>query len=393
MSDAAMQQGPPAKVRRTEAGTAAGAAAGEGDNGPTDKVLTSATSNEGEIADAQSTAPSIPTTLPSTQTPVLAVQEPIMSSSTQGQTQKALEEIDACQNEIDALNEQASEEILRVEQKYNRLRKPHLEQRSELIRKIPNFWLTAFLNHPQISPLIDETDEEAFHHMTKLEVEEFEDIKSGYRIKLHFAENPYFENDIVTKEFHLGSAGKPVSQSTPIRWKAGMELTRQHPPADTKGHKRGHSSFFMWFGDHNDPTSDEVAEVLKDDMWPNPLQYYLLPDNDGENGLDSESEEGTGDDSVVIIDDEDDDDDDDSDGDVQEIDDDDDDALEFEDVEDDGEVLIEDDDDKGDEGHVEVLEGDDDDDDDDDDNEDDDDFDEDDGAADNDNPGEEEEEG
>lgn len=59
------------------------------------------------------------------------------------ETQKALEEIDACQNEIDALNEKASEEILKVEQKYNKLRKPFFEKRNELIRKIPNFWVTA----------------------------------------------------------------------------------------------------------------------------------------------------------------------------------------------------------------------------------------------------------
>ena len=31
--------------------------------------------------------------------------------------------------------------------------------------------------------LIDEEDEEALQYMTFLEVEEFEDIKSGYRIK------------------------------------------------------------------------------------------------------------------------------------------------------------------------------------------------------------------
>lgn len=57
--------------------------------------------------------------------------------------QKALEDIDGCQNKIDALNEKASEEILQVEQKYNKLRKPHYEQRNELIKNIPNFWVTA----------------------------------------------------------------------------------------------------------------------------------------------------------------------------------------------------------------------------------------------------------
>lgn len=56
---------------------------------------------------------------------------------------QALEEIDQCQNDIDSLNEKASEEILKVEQKYNKLRKPHYEKRNELIKKIPNFWVTA----------------------------------------------------------------------------------------------------------------------------------------------------------------------------------------------------------------------------------------------------------
>lgn len=47
------------------------------------------------------------------------------------------------QNEIDRLNEQASEEILTVEQKYNKLRQPFFKKRSDLIAKIPNFWVTA----------------------------------------------------------------------------------------------------------------------------------------------------------------------------------------------------------------------------------------------------------
>lgn len=57
------------------------------------------------------------------------------------ETQITLEDIDSCQNEIDALNEQASEEILKVEQKFNKLRKPHFDRRNSLIQKIPNFWV------------------------------------------------------------------------------------------------------------------------------------------------------------------------------------------------------------------------------------------------------------
>uniref|UniRef100_A0A8W8LEW1 Protein SET n=1 Tax=Magallana gigas TaxID=29159 RepID=A0A8W8LEW1_MAGGI len=74
--------------------------------------------------------------------------------------QEAIEQIDEVQNEIDRLNEQASEEILKVEQKYNKLRQPYYSKRSDLIAKIPNFWVTAFVNHPQISALLNEEDEE-----------------------------------------------------------------------------------------------------------------------------------------------------------------------------------------------------------------------------------------
>jgi len=221
-------------------------------------------------------------------------------------TQKALEEIDATQNEIDALNEKASEEILKVEQKYNKLRKPHFDKRNTIIAKINNFWITAMVNHPQISLLIDEEEEDCLHFLSKMEVEEFEDIKSGYRIKLYFDTNPFFENDVLTKEFHLGS--DPKSTSTEIKWKPDMDLTKRQKDSAQRGRKRGYEpkNFFTWFADHVDPSADDVAEVIKDDLWPNPLQYYLVPDIDG-NGVDEASddddddEDGDDDDDAVVV--------------------------------------------------------------------------------------------
>merc|ERR1711976_676161 len=72
--------------------------------------------------------------------------------------------------------------------------------------------------------IIEEDEEDCLQYLNKLEVEEFEDIKSGSRIKLYFDKNPYFDNECLTKEFHLGSSGDPASQSTPIQWKEGMDL-------------------------------------------------------------------------------------------------------------------------------------------------------------------------
>lgn len=37
----------------------------------------------------------------------------------------------------------------------------------------------------------------------------------------YFDENPYFENKVLSKEFHLNESGDPSSKSTEIKWKAG----------------------------------------------------------------------------------------------------------------------------------------------------------------------------
>jgi len=227
------------------------------------------------------------------------------------ETQKALEEIDGCQNEIDSMNEKASEEILKVEQKYNLLRRPFFEKRNSIIGRIPKFWLTAFINHPQISSIIEEDEEDALQYLDRLEVEEFEDIKSGYKIQFHFSSNPYFSNSSLCKEFQLGSSGDPTSTSTDIQWKEGYNLTEKaaQRAALAKGSRKRqleNRTFFTWFCDNIDPQQDDVAEVIKDDLWPNPLQYFLVPDIELENGGEEEEleDEEEVDDNVVVTEEE-----------------------------------------------------------------------------------------
>lgn len=97
-----------------------------------------------------------------------------------------------------------------------------------------------------VSALLGEEDEEALHYLSRVEVTEFEDIKSGYRIDFvsfqvhvifrdcnchiligmfsllkYFDENPYFENKALSKEFNVNESGDPVSKSSEIKWKAG----------------------------------------------------------------------------------------------------------------------------------------------------------------------------
>ncbi|EGV99552.1 Protein SET [Cricetulus griseus] len=167
------------------------------------------------------------------------------------------------------------------------------------------------LNEQAMSALLEEEDEEALHYLTRVEVTEFEDIKSGYRIDFYFDENPYFENKVLSKEFHLNESGDLSTKPTEIKWKSGNDLTKRSSQTQNKAsrkiqHKEP-ESFFTWFTDHSDAGADVLGEVIKDDIWPNPLQYYLVPemiDEEGEAEDDDEEEEGEAED-----DDEDDDDD------------------------------------------------------------------------------------
>ena len=100
-----------------------------------------------------------------------------------------------------------------------------------------------------MSALLGEKGEESLHYLTRVELTEFEDIKSGYRIDFYFNENPYFENKILSKEFHLNESGDPSSKSTEIKWKSGQDYMKQSSQTQNKtsSRKRQHQepeSFF-----------------------------------------------------------------------------------------------------------------------------------------------------
>ncbi|GMS95034.1 hypothetical protein PENTCL1PPCAC_17209, partial [Pristionchus entomophagus] len=198
-----------------------------------------------------------------------------------------LEAIDTIQTELDVLNDQAGDEIVKIEQKYNGLRAPIYAKRTEAIKSVHNFWGHAFLNHPQLSASVAEVEEAFLQHIHTIEVEEFADIKSGYKIKFFFHPNEYIENELIEKEFHL-AAENPYTKVTPIVWKGDSSMldaiaANRHPvPVDSQ-------TFIEWLVMESDPTMDDIAEIIKDDLWPNPVQYFLIPD------VEEEDEEENGD--------------------------------------------------------------------------------------------------
>ncbi|XP_028080528.1 NAP1-related protein 2-like isoform X2 [Camellia sinensis] len=185
----------------------------------------------------------------------------------------SIEKLQEVQDQLEKVNEEASEKVLAVEQKYNEIRRPVYVKRNEIIKSIPDFWLTAFLSHPALGDLLSEEDSKIFKYLDSLDVEDFKDLKLGYSIT-----------------FITGSN---------IKWKEGMGAANgvNH---EKKGNKRPPSdeSFFRWFSETQpkdivEGLHDEVAEIIKEDLWPNPLKYFNNEaDEDDSDGAEEDEEKG-----------------------------------------------------------------------------------------------------
>uniref|UniRef100_A0A1I7U625 Nucleosome assembly protein n=1 Tax=Caenorhabditis tropicalis TaxID=1561998 RepID=A0A1I7U625_9PELO len=194
---------------------------------------------------------------------------PNLRSEVTGPVKEKLIELDAIQHQLDVMSEKAAEEILKVEQTFNTKRKPIYEKRKKLTTKIDNFWQTAFLNHHLLSTAIPEEQEDLLSALRDLEVQEFDDLRSGFKIVMTFDKNEYFENEVITKSYHLQSE-TPSTKITEIQWK---EDKKPPIPEDEST-----ITFLEWLSYAAPPDSDEIAEVIKDDLYINPLQYYVMPD-------------------------------------------------------------------------------------------------------------------
>ncbi|XP_069320663.1 testis-specific Y-encoded-like protein 2 isoform X1 [Eulemur rufifrons] len=182
-----------------------------------------------------------------------------------------LQALENIQLDLESVNIKAGKAFLRLKRKFIQMRRPFLERRDLIIQHIPGFWVKAFLNHPRISILINRRDEDIFRYLTNLQVQDLRHISMGYKMKLYFQTNPYFTNMVIVKEFQRNRSGRLVSHSTPIRWHRGQE-----PQAHRHGNQDTSYSFFSWFSNHSLPEADRIAEIIKNDLWVNPVRYYMM---------------------------------------------------------------------------------------------------------------------
>lgn len=54
------------------------------------------------------------------------------------------------EDKIRAINDELEDEMVKLDKEYSRRKQPLYDQRSKICAKIPNFWLNALLNHPNL---------------------------------------------------------------------------------------------------------------------------------------------------------------------------------------------------------------------------------------------------
>ncbi|EIE19346.1 NAP-domain-containing protein [Coccomyxa subellipsoidea C-169] len=186
------------------------------------------------------------------------------------------------QDKLSEVNDEASDKVLQIEQEYNLKRQPIYKERNEIIRQMPDFWHEVFRGHEAIRPVITAEDEEGLAHLQEVSVEDAPDIKSGFKIVFTFLENRFFRNTQLEKNISYLEDGTFEISSAGPQWHAGQSLTEVAvyeggKPTGSK-RKRGTLSFFAWLeGDVAQETELQIAEIIKEQIWPNPLAYYHNP--------------------------------------------------------------------------------------------------------------------
>ncbi|KAK9829751.1 hypothetical protein WJX72_007675 [[Myrmecia] bisecta] len=199
------------------------------------------------------------------------------------------------QLELERVHRDASEKILAVERESNQLKRPFYHKRGEAIAQIAGFWRDVLQEHEHLQSLLTDEDSDLLGHLTQMDVEDFPDIKSGYRLTFTFGPNAFFNDTQLVRELHWDTEDGHLQITAPQpQWKAGKDYTQ--PVKRKRGTPAAPRSFMRWLTSEEVPgEEDEIAEIIKNEIWPNPLKLFLPKDGESDS---EEEEDGSEDDNA-----------------------------------------------------------------------------------------------
>jgi len=183
-------------------------------------------------------------------------------------------QLELAQNAVNASRLEFRAEIAEIHRSFQKQQRPLLARRNDLTEKIPNFWRTAFRNHPIVGTIMTEVDKELFRYVRRVEVDSREDNVFNFKIRFHLDNNPFLENKMIMKDFHL-TASAPFCRVTNLKFKHG--ILEEYKFLDKRASSRsaiGYKSFFAWLSDNRTPRRDKIAHYIRYDVQMNPVFYY-----------------------------------------------------------------------------------------------------------------------
>lgn len=217
-----------------------------------------------------------------------------------------VEVLKVLQSEHDELESKFLEERAQLEAKYQKLYEPLYTKRYEIVngvidvegitneagqgeeskaaeeKGVPSFWLTAMKTNEILGEEITERDEEALKYLKDIKWSKLDNPK-GFKLEFYFDSNPYFQNSVLTKTYHMIEDDDPIlekSIGTEIEWHPGKCLTqkvmKKRPKKGSKNAKpiiktEKCDSFFNIFNppqipEDDDEIDDDVVEELQNLM-------------------------------------------------------------------------------------------------------------------------------
>eukprot|EP00992_Anisonema_acinus_P015131 TRINITY_DN9623_c0_g1_i1.p1 TRINITY_DN9623_c0_g1~~TRINITY_DN9623_c0_g1_i1.p1 ORF type:complete len:230 (+),score=73.84 TRINITY_DN9623_c0_g1_i1:62-751(+) len=203
-------------------------------------------------------------------------------------------ELQSIQAELEVIEEAFDAKVLELQAEFTKKKQPLFLKRNEGIAKIPKFWFQAFSNHRVLEMLLHENDSEIFEFVASLVVEEKDDVKSGFKISMGLKPNGFISDTELWKDITFTEDGQASITQSGVNWKEGKDPASSGAADMGKKREREAESFFSFFSTAEQDHVD-VANILKDDLWPNPLKYYLgvgLDEDDSSFGGEGDEEEG-----------------------------------------------------------------------------------------------------
>lgn len=221
-------------------------------------------------------------------------------------TQDQKEKIASIQEKLSIIQKREDSAVLKSNHEFEKKKAVFYKHRSDILKSVPEIWGNAFLNHPDIAPLLLEKDtSDAFRALQDLYVEDIlTDKIRGFKLILTFGDNEYFTNKkleatLTQPLFPTENEDNFNFKSSPIIWKAGKNIiesvdlrneAKEKKENEAKAKKKKSKkkkekveTFFSVFRsvDVVDKKYLPVLTSIVNEVYPDPRSLLDLDDDDG----------------------------------------------------------------------------------------------------------------